>query len=616
MKKILVFSLLISNFVIGQQTTFHKQYYVNPFVINPSLAGDDSQASLFLMHRSQWTSLPDAPITSTLTFDAPIVVGKNGIGITLFADQAGIFRRNGGSVAYSHQFKLKENTRLFVGGGVNLFDNRIDFSKAEVVQAGDPFIFQSNQNKTIIDANLAANLRIKRFNLGAAFNHLGPSRKIYEDVKNTAYYNQEWFLQNTVSYNFPISENWAIKPLVAFTYFDFSPYQLDLNAILKYKERMWVAGTFRPNYGVSVAAGFKMYDVVTVGYSYDLITNNLRGNSGMSSEIIFGIKFGNKKVKEIPKEFIDTDGDGISDDMDLEINTPRGNMVNFQGVTIPSSNEGKDTVFNNSSSETDSSSYYAIERQILLLQKDPISFFYDYDRADLKGGQDDKIVKLVRILLLDPGAKLILYGNADSTGSDQYNYRLAARRAETVRDILIKGFKIDPSRIEIISKGKRDLLTPLKSGFNRRVDADIIPSNKRKMDVLELLKETDEGTNKLENAVEPSKSRFILDLFPITTDINNELIYTTQLGVFRNTQLESRWENISPIYHLNLIDGTTRYFSGLHNTEIAAELNTREVQLNGLTDAFTSAYYQGQRITLEKARQLEKQQGDKLKRRN
>ena len=42
-----------------------------------------------------------------------------------------------------------------------------------------------------------------------------------------------------------------------------------------------------------------MYDAITVGYSYDIILNDLRPNSGISSELIVGIKIGRKKGSEI-----------------------------------------------------------------------------------------------------------------------------------------------------------------------------------------------------------------------------------------------------------------------------------------------------------------------------
>ena len=37
--------------------------------------------NLFLMHRSQWAGLPGAPVTSSATFDSPIVDGVNGYGL-------------------------------------------------------------------------------------------------------------------------------------------------------------------------------------------------------------------------------------------------------------------------------------------------------------------------------------------------------------------------------------------------------------------------------------------------------------------------------------------------------------------------------------------------------
>lgn len=50
-------------------------------------------------------------------------------------------------------------------------------------------------------------------------------------------------------------------------------------------------------------------------------------------------------------------------------------------------------------------------------------------------------------------------GNADERGTREYNFALAARRAEAVRSYLVsKG--VDPSRIEVISYGKERPIDP------------------------------------------------------------------------------------------------------------------------------------------------------------
>jgi outer membrane protein OmpA-like peptidoglycan-associated protein len=68
--------------------------------------------------------------------------------------------------------------------------------------------------------------------------------------------------------------------------------------------------------------------------------------------------------------------------------------------------------------------------------------------------------------------QLTVTGHTDTVGSDAYNMRLSRRRAESVAAQLEKD-GIAASEIEIVAKGKRDLLVPTKDGIrepqNRRV---------------------------------------------------------------------------------------------------------------------------------------------------
>jgi outer membrane protein OmpA-like peptidoglycan-associated protein len=67
---------------------------------------------------------------------------------------------------------------------------------------------------------------------------------------------------------------------------------------------------------------------------------------------------------------------------------------------------------------------------------------------------------------------LVVTGHTDTVGSDAYNMRLSLRRAESVAAELEKQ-GIKSSEIDIIAKGKKDLLVPTADGVrepqNRRV---------------------------------------------------------------------------------------------------------------------------------------------------
>ncbi len=98
--------------------------------------------------------------------------------------------------------------------------------------------------------------------------------------------------------------------------------------------------------------------------------------------------------------------------------------------------------------------------------------FFDFNKSDLSS----QAVEIVNTAAKNASAtnvtQLTVTGHTDTVGSDAYNMRLSRRRAESVAAQLEKD-GIASSEIEIVAKGKRDLLVPTGDGVrepqNRRV---------------------------------------------------------------------------------------------------------------------------------------------------
>ncbi len=98
--------------------------------------------------------------------------------------------------------------------------------------------------------------------------------------------------------------------------------------------------------------------------------------------------------------------------------------------------------------------------------------FFDFNKSDLT----PQAVQIVDQAAANAGpthvTQLTVTGHTDTVGSDAYNMRLSRRRAESVAvELEAKG--IPSSEIEIVAKGKHDLLVPTGDGVrepqNRRV---------------------------------------------------------------------------------------------------------------------------------------------------
>jgi iron complex outermembrane receptor protein len=98
--------------------------------------------------------------------------------------------------------------------------------------------------------------------------------------------------------------------------------------------------------------------------------------------------------------------------------------------------------------------------------------FFNFDKSDLTPQAVEIVDTAARNAQAGKVTQLTVTGHTDTVGSDAYNMRLSRRRAESVAAQLEKQ-GIASSEIEIVAKGKRDLLVPTGDGVrepqNRRV---------------------------------------------------------------------------------------------------------------------------------------------------
>ena len=155
------------------------------------------------------------------------------------------------------------------------------------------------------------------------------------------------------------------------------------------------------------------------------------------------------------KPMADDDNDGVPNDFDKSPNTPEGTMVNFQGIPIneakkddgskePSNGVGSGTVLS--------------------------SVFFAYNQSSLNRSNYKNLVNVAQYLKAHPEAKVDIVGHADKKGSDEYNRKLSEQRSTAVKKILVEGFGIDGSRLNIKAEGKKSSLSDKYDEVNRRVD--------------------------------------------------------------------------------------------------------------------------------------------------
>lgn len=159
---------------------------------------------------------------------------------------------------------------------------------------------------------------------------------------------------------------------------------------------------------------------------------------------------------------VDTDKDGVPDYKDKEPNTQPGALVDVSGKTIPVG-----------ASAVGASGYWYL----------PMIFF-DLDKDFIKAEMYPQLKYVATVMNMYPDLKIVAYGNTDVRASNKYNENLSMRRANNAKDYLVKVYGIDAGRIitkyagetDNLIKGLPDNYNPKYEGeqyYNRRVEFKI-----------------------------------------------------------------------------------------------------------------------------------------------
>ena len=101
-------------------------------------------------------------------------------------------------------------------------------------------------------------------------------------------------------------------------------------------------------------------------------------------------------------------------------------------------------------------------------------YLFDFDKSVIKKQYYSKLDEIAVMIKKDPKLKVEVQGHTDSVGSDKYNMGLSKRRANAVRDYLIKKAGIAADRLTAVGFGESKPVAPntTKEGRaqNRRVE--------------------------------------------------------------------------------------------------------------------------------------------------
>ena len=294
------FLFLASTAVFAQQDPLSSQYMYNPLAFNPSYAGINDIANITLDTRFQWNDLAGSPTTTSLAANSSMFNGKVGLGLMVLNDQLGV--SNNTEVQVSYAYKIQSQDKVFSFGlqtGIITYKNDFGSSDLNLRVNDDPF-FQPGIEKST-KFNVGAGATYMTDNLFISFSVPRLLNTKVGDGFEVVAYDRHYYL--SAAYLLGFKSGLKMKPSVLVRGVAGAPLSYDINLSFLIINKIW-AGAFTRNFKTyGLMAQFDIADAYRIGYSFELLGDNVTNNSLYSHEIMLSADLAIFSHQSIYKRF-------------------------------------------------------------------------------------------------------------------------------------------------------------------------------------------------------------------------------------------------------------------------------------------------------------------------
>ncbi len=190
------------------------------------------------------------------------------------------------------------------------------------------------------------------------------------------------------------------------------------------------------------------------GLTYSLGKNDMHGDfTMMQTKNTSEFDALNKRVGDIETLMNDTDKDGVPDSLDQENNSVAGVAVDSRGKMVDFNRDGVPDELEKKLNEKYSTKEESNELVENFVNDGYVAAYFDFNKSQPTNESTEGIDFILTYMRKNPTAKLDILGHADAIGNTPANIALADKRANAVKDILVKA-GISADRIDVVSKGE------------------------------------------------------------------------------------------------------------------------------------------------------------------
>jgi type IX secretion system PorP/SprF family membrane protein len=297
---------LIPTFAQAQDQTNFTQFYVNPYLYNPSYVGIDGQTALSLTYRKQWMTVDGAPAIANLSLQTALSA-RAGFGLSITNDDRGLLNNSSVLLTFGYNIALAEHAfvRFGISGGGTW--NSVDMSKLESMN-DDPALGNVLDNNAALTGNAGISFHIKTFQLGASMPTMFAPSYLSEDAFSITEIKPFQSIIVNASNRFYFGDDKHVfEPYALYRINADLPPQFEVAGVIHLNHTVWLGGSYKEDFGISALGGIKVKNSLAIGASYSLQNSGANELNSPSFEVSLNLLLGKRRKDAPVYSFVNTE---------------------------------------------------------------------------------------------------------------------------------------------------------------------------------------------------------------------------------------------------------------------------------------------------------------------
>jgi type IX secretion system PorP/SprF family membrane protein len=257
-----------------------------------------------MQYKDQWVKLAEAPSTTLISAQGPLMGTKIGLGGIIANDRVGVHSVSNISAAGSYALSIDRKTTLNFGLQAGLVIQKSDYSSltADLLDPQDALFYENDYRAVYPQYGTGIYLYSDSYYFGLSVPNINFAKSPNGVDDELTFTKVHYFING--GYLFTLDRTVKLQPGFLIKHIQGYQWQYDLNANFIFMDALFLGASYRSNSTLGLLVQMQVTDQLRFGYSYDTPIGQNTPIASPSHELMLSYLFTFKKRRVInPRYF-------------------------------------------------------------------------------------------------------------------------------------------------------------------------------------------------------------------------------------------------------------------------------------------------------------------------